>query len=138
MSHPSMSEMTDPPQPHPVTLCHGDVAFRISAMHARGVAVREISDAATLSLHAAYTTISNLWSNQRIIQMATSQVGSPETIKVLLICVAVMVAAIVGITAALLTKVSGQCIQNALLKGGATFAGAIGVLLLIMHYIGLV
>jgi hypothetical protein len=79
-----------------------------------------------------------LTSNGAATQSGSGHTTNPEAIRILVVCIAVLVAILVGVAAALLWKSDGhdKSIPGAILKGGAVFAATLTILILVTTAIG--
>lgn len=79
-----------------------------------------------------------LTSNGPVAQPGSGHPTNPETIRILVVCIAMLLAILVGIAAALLWKsdARGRSIAGAILKGGAVFAGTLTILILVTTAMG--
>lgn len=153
MSILSMSDVVDPPQPGRsefVTLSNESGAIRRLARfrcadieQVRHAVVHYpalgVGSAKPYAVHFFNQPIIGLMLNNRPLSLlASAQTGSPETIRVLLVCLVVMLAIIVSIGAAIIWKLDGQSLRSAILKGGATFAAATTIFILILSAAGFI
>jgi hypothetical protein len=149
MSILSMSDVVDQPQPGRsgfVTLSSESGAIRRLARF-RWVDTEQVRHAVvhypTLGVGSAIHSFNRpiigfMLKNRLLSLLASAQAGTPETIRVLLVCLVVMLAIIVSICAAIIWKSDGQSLRSAILKGGATFAAATTIFILILSAAGFI
>jgi hypothetical protein len=126
---------------------HGRAASRhvlTATAHAHSAALRPTGHAGHV-LHEQTTRLfwravltAYLTSNGTVAQPGSGHPTNPETIRILVVCIAVLLAILVGIAAALLWRsdARGRSIAGAILKGGAVFAGTLTVLILVTTAMG--